>query len=158
MSRRSTGRRPRLPLGAAALALVALCATAALALAAHPVNGGRYKGQIENSPVNTKISFKVNRSGTKVHHLKTKLDPIFNNDVCGGVTPSVTQESNPARISRRGKFRGVIHYTYPESGDAHGKAIVKGKFHRHGKEDGKVIARFENPDCNGSAPYSTKAR
>jgi hypothetical protein len=34
--------------------------------------------------------------------LKIKLDRIFNNDVCGGVTPSVTQESDPAQISRRG--------------------------------------------------------
>jgi hypothetical protein len=149
--------RSRLRVGAAAIALGALCGTAALAFAAHPVEGGHYKGHIDNPPVKTKISFKVSNDGTKVRDLKTKLDPIFNANVCGGVTQSVTQESDAAHISRKGKFRGVIHYTYPDSGGTHGKAIVKGRFLRNGTEGGKVIATFNNPDCNGSGHYSTKA-
>jgi hypothetical protein len=156
MPTRFACHRTRLRIGAAAIALGALGATAALALAAHPVNGAHYKGHIENHPVNTKISFDVSNDGTKVRHLKTKLDPIFNDQVCGGVTPSVTQKSDPAHISHRGKFRGVIHYTYPESGGTHGKAIVKGRFHGDGSEGGRVIATFHNPDCNGSAHYSTQ--
>ena len=131
---------------------------AAVALAAHPVGGAKYKGHIENNPVNTKISFKVSGNGTEVRDLKTKLDPIFNAAECGGTTSSVTQESSPAHISGKGKFRGVIHYTYPDSGGTHGKAIVKGRFHSDGTEGGKVIATFNNPDCNGKGHYSTKAQ
>lgn len=158
MPRRFAGRRLRLPLGAAALGLVALCATAALALAAHPVEGGHYKGEIGNAPVNTKISFKVSQNGEKVHGLKTKADPIFVSDGCTDTTPDVEQESDPAHISRKGKFRGVIHYTYTDFG-THAKAVVKGKFHRHGNESGKVIATFPaNPTCDGTAHYSTEAQ
>ena len=51
----------------------------------------------------------------------------------------------------------MIHYTY--SNDARAKAIVKGRFHRHGNESGKVIATFPaNPTCNGTAHYSTEAQ
>jgi hypothetical protein len=156
MLRRRVRHRSRLSLVAAALALGALGVAAAFALAAHPVGGAKYKGHIKNEPVNTKIKFKVSNDGDTVKRLRTKLDPIFNDEVCGGVTPSVTQESDPAHISRKGKFRGVIHYTYPESGGTKGKAIVKGKFRRNGRERGKVIASFNNPDCDGTARYSTK--
>ncbi len=152
----SIRRRIRVPLTAAMLTAAALLGAAAVVLAAHPVEGAHYKGQIENDPVNTKISFHVSNDGTEVRGLKTQLDPIFNNDVCGGVTPSVTQESDTAHISRKGKFRGVIHYTYPESGNSKAKAVVKGRFHRHGHEGGKVTADFPNDDCDGTAHYSTE--
>jgi hypothetical protein len=140
----------------ATLALGALGVAAAFALAAHPVGGAKYKGQIENAPVNTKISFKVSNDGSTVKRLKTKADPVFFSDGCSEVTPDVEQDSNPAHISRKGKFKGVINYTY--SNDATAKAVVKGRFHRHGREGGKVKATFPaNPDCDGTAHYSTKA-
>lgn len=158
MLRRSVRHRSRLPVGAIALAIGALCATAALALAAQPVDGGHYKGQLDNPPVNTKISFKVSNNGNEVRRLKTKADPVFLSSGCDETTPDVTQESDPAHISHKGKFRGVIHYTYPGF-DTHAKAVVKGKFHRHGRESGKLIATFPaNPTCNGTAHYSTKAQ
>src|SRR5438477_13141694 len=133
-------------------------ALAALALAGQPVAGDHYKGHIQNPPVNTAISFKVSPNGTKVRHLKTRLDPVFGGQACGGTTASVTQTSKPARISGRGIFGGVIHYTYPASGGTHGKAIVHGKFRSHRRERGTVTATFHNSHCDGSAPYSTKAR
>jgi hypothetical protein len=145
-------------LGAATLGLGALCATAAIALAAHPVGGGHYKGHIQNSPVNTKIKFKVSQNGQEVRALKTKADPVFFGEGCDEVTPDVEQESDPAHISHKGKFRGVITYTYPGFPDDPAKAVVKGKFHRHGHESGKVIATFPNEACNGTAHYSTKAQ
>jgi hypothetical protein len=153
MLSRFVRHRSRLPLGAAAAGIGVLCVTAAVAFAGHPAPGAHYKGQIENSPVNTVIKFKVSNDGTEIKRLRTKLDPIFNDAVCGGVTPSVTQESDPAHISRKGKFRGKITYTYPESGNTHGKAIVKGKFRRHHRAAGKVKATFNNPDCNGTAHF-----
>jgi hypothetical protein len=139
----------------ATLALGALGVAAAFALAAHPVGGAKYKGQIENEPFNTKISFKVSNDGRTVKGLKTKFDPIFLSDGCTDESPDVEQDSDPAHISRKGKFKGVIHYTY--SNDATAKAVVKGRFHRHGREGGKVKATFPaNPDCDGTAHYSTK--
>ena len=65
----------------------------------------------------------------------------------------MTQKSKPAHISGKGKFRGEIRYTYPDSGGTHGKAIVKGQFHFDATEGGKVIATFHNPDCNGTGHY-----
>lgn len=156
MRNRSIRHRVHAPLMAGVLALAGLLATAAMVMAGQPVGGGHYKGNIDNGSVHTKISFRVSNDGNEVRRLKTKLDPIFHNNVCGGVTPSVTQESNPAHISNQGKFRGVIHYTYPESGGTKGKAVVTGKFRSHGREDGKVTATFANPDCNGSGGYSTE--
>jgi hypothetical protein len=157
MYRRSTRRRLRLPLGAAAVGLGVLCATAAVALAAHPVEGAKYKGQMQNNPLNTQISFRVSKDGSEVRHLKTKPDPIFPTAGCTDATPNVEQQSDPAHISRKGKFKGVIHYTY--SNDARAKAVVKGRFRPNGRESGKVTATFPtNTDCNGTAPYSTNAQ
>lgn len=156
MIRPSLGHLGRVPLKATLLALVALGALAAFALGAQPVAGGHYKGHIDNSPVNTAISFRVSGNGAKVRNLKTKLDPVFGGSECGGTTPSVTQTSKPADISRRNSFRGVIHYTYPGSGGTHGKAIVHGKFRRNGRERGTVKASFHNSACDGTATYSTK--
>jgi hypothetical protein len=155
MLSRSTGRRLRLPLGAALLALVALCATAALALAAHPVAGGHYTGhETGNSGINAKISFKVNHKGTKVRDLKTKPDGVFNFPSCTP-DPTATQTSKPAEISNKGKFKGVVHYTY--SGGGEGKAVITGKFKSHGREKGVLTGTFDNPDCNGAAAYTTNA-
>jgi hypothetical protein len=154
MLRRPVRHRSRLSLVATALALGALGVAAAFALAAHPVGGAKYKGHIENEPVNTKIKFKVSNDGDTVKRLRTKADPVFFSSGCTEVTPDVEQESDPAHISRKGKFRGVIHYTY--SNDATAKAVVKGKFRRHGRETGKVKATFPaNPSCDGKAPYET---
>jgi hypothetical protein len=151
----SIRRRILVPLAATALIAAGLLGAAAVVLAAHPVGGAKYKGQIANDPVNTKISFKVSDNGTKVRKLKTKADPVFFSDGCNEVTPEVEQESDPAHISRKGKFRGVIHYTY--SNDAHAKAVVKGRFHRNGKERGSVKATFPaNHTCDGKAHYSTE--
>jgi hypothetical protein len=134
----------------------ALLGAAAIVLAAHPIDGAKYKGKIKNDPVNTKISFRVSDNGNKVRELKTKDDPVFFSDGCTEVTPDVEQESDPADISRKGKFRGVINYTY--SNDATAKAVVKGKFRKHGRRArGKVTATFPaNPDCDGTAPFKTR--
>ena len=151
----SIRRRVRVPLAATTVVAAGLLGAAAVVFAAHPVEGAKYKGQIDNDPVNTKISFTVSGNGTEVRKLKTKADPVFFSDGCNEVTPEVEQESDPAHISSKGKFRGVIHYTY--SNDAHAKAVVKGRFHRNGTEGGKVTATFPaNHDCDGTAHHSTE--
>jgi hypothetical protein len=154
MLRRSVRRRSRLSLVAAALALGALGVAAALALAAHPVAGAKYKGQIDNDPFNTKISFKVSNDGDTVKGLKTKFDPAFPSGGCTEETPGVEQESDPAHISRKGKFKGVIHYSF---NGVTAKAVVKGKFRRHGRAAGSVTSTFEaNPSCDGTGHFETK--
>ena len=155
MLSRFARHRSRLPLGAAVVGIGILCATAAVALAGHPVPGAHYKGHMENDPVNTKLSFKVSNDGTQAKGLKTKADPVFFSGGCTEVTPDVEQDSNPVDISRKGKFRGVIGYLY--SNDATAKAVVKGRFRRHHKVSGTVKATFPaNPDCDGKAPFSAK--
>lgn len=152
------GRRLRVPLAAAVLTGAALLGATAVVLAANPIEGAKYKGKIRNDPVNTKISFRVSDNGNKVRELKTKADPVFFSDGCTEVTPEVEQESDAADISRRGKFKGVIDYSYPGSGGATAKAVVKGKFRNHGRRaKGKVTATFPaNPDCDGTARFKTK--
>lgn len=153
MPRRFAGRRLRL-LGAAALGLVALCATAALALAAHrhhhshAVKGAFYSGQIDNPPADTFINLQVSDNGHQVGYF-TEGEPVFH----GCTPPLVNSGSRAAHISRKGKFRGVIHY------DDESKAIVKGRFHRHRREGGKLIFKSPaNPECNGRGHYSTEAQ
>jgi hypothetical protein len=145
------------PVVAAVLTGAALLGAAAIVLAAQPIEGAKYKGKIRNDPVNTKISFRVSDNGNKVRRLKTRFDPVFFSDGCNEVTPSVEQESEPADISGRGKFRGVIRYTYTEDGGATAKAVVKGRFRRHGRRArGRVIATFPaNPNCDGTARFRT---
>jgi hypothetical protein len=151
----SIRRRIRVPLAGTMVVAAGPVGAAAIALAVHPVEGAKYKGAIKNHPVNTEISFKVSNDGGEVKNLKTKADPVFLSDGCNAVAPDVEQESDPAHISHRGEFRGVIHYTYTDFG-THARAVVKGKFRRHGKEKGRVKATFPaNHDCDGSARYST---
>jgi hypothetical protein len=153
MLSRFTGHRLRLPL-VIGLALVALCATAALALASHQVAGAHYKGHIDNYHYNTPISFKVNDKGTEVRLLATDGAPVQNYPDC--MQPTLAHGSEPAPISKKGKFKGVIEYSGGGT-DILATVVVTGKFHPGGRESGIVTGTFQDPDCNGSAHYSTKA-
>jgi hypothetical protein len=149
MPRRFARGRLRL-LGAIVLTVGALCAMAALAIArhhphSHAVKGASYSGQIDNPPNDTFIHLDVSENGHQVGYF-TEGEPGFD---CK--PPSVNAFSRAAHISRKGKFRGKIHY------DGGATAIVKGRFHRHRRESGKLILKGAG-DCNGRGHYSTKVQ
>ena len=64
-----TRRRPRFR-GTAFLVPVAALALAPLALAAAPVHGAKYKGQVKSAGVPIAVSFKVSGSGKRLRSFK----------------------------------------------------------------------------------------
>ena len=83
------------------LAFVVVLATAATALAADPVKGGKYSGTI-NADNGLAISFKVSSNGKDVVKMKVPQPPIF----CqGGGPPPPQKPAQPAPSRARGPSR-----------------------------------------------------
>jgi hypothetical protein len=133
------------------LALVAVLATATVALAANPVKGAKYSGTI-NANGGLAISFKVTSNGKDVVKMKVPQPPIF----CqGGGPPPAQNPAKPAPISSSGTFKEKLQYVSGTGSDV-ATLKVTGAFHRHHKESGKVTVSWSAASCNGSALYSTK--
>jgi hypothetical protein len=136
------------------LIALALTATATLdvAVAADPVKGAKYSGDVDVTATLT-VSFKVSRSGEKVKSLKVR--PSLPNS-CGYGGPLPTQTSKPAKIED-GKFAAKVTDKSAD-GTVIETAKVKGRFLADRKERGKIKATLPNAEsCNGKFPYSTKA-
>jgi hypothetical protein len=89
-----------------------------------------------------------------VRFMTTGEEPVFNYPAC---SPSPrTTGSDAVPISPKGRFTDEIRYAGGTT-TLLGKAVVTGKFHSNGTEDGVLTyTSFVNPDCNGAADYSTK--
>ena len=144
--------RPRF-FGTLACALAVSLAATAIVLAAGPVKGARYSGQVKTGATLT-VSFKVARSGKKVTGFKVRLS-LPNS--CGYGGPAPTQSFKPAQI-RHGRFSGTVTEKSATSGQVVDSAIVTGKFLAGGKEQGTVKTTVPAAKrCNGTFTYSTKA-
>jgi hypothetical protein len=140
-------------IGFAALAVVAILATAGIALGTGPVKGAKYSGRVKVTASLT-VSFKVSRSGKKVTALK--VSPSLPNR-CGYGGPPPTQASKSAKIED-GKFTAKITEK-ASNGTLISTAKVTGKFLAKGKEKGSIRASLPNAkSCNGSFSYSTKVK
>jgi hypothetical protein len=134
------------------LAIVAVLATATVAMAANPVKGAKYSGTI-NVNGGLAISFKVTSNGKDVVKMNVPQPPIF----CqGGGPPPPQKRAKPAPISSRGTFKEKLKYV-SSTGSVVATLQVTGKFQAHHKESGKVTVSWSAASCNGSALYSTKA-
>ena len=133
---------------ASVLALVAVLATATVALAANPVKGAKYVGTI-NANGGLAITFR----GKNVVKLKVPQPPIF---CSSGGPPPPQVPANPAPVSSAGTFKETLKYV-SSTGTVVAKLKVTGAFHAHRKESGKVTVSWSAASCNGSAGYSTKA-
>jgi hypothetical protein len=134
------------------LAIVAVLATATVAMASNQVKGAKYSGTI-NVNGGLAISFKVTSNGKDVVKMKVPQPPIF----CqGGGPPPAQKRAKPAPISSRGTFKEKLKYV-SSTGSVVATLKVTGKFRARHKESGKVTVSWSAAACNGSALYSTKA-
>jgi len=145
--------KPRLKLlGSIACVLAVSVGVTAMALAAGPVKGAKYTGQVKTGATLT-VSFKVNKTGKKVTAFKVRLT-LPNH--CGYGGPAPTQTFKAAKISH-GRFSGKVTEKSAISGKVVDSAKVTGKFLAGGKEQGTLKTTVPaSPSCNGTFTYSTK--
>jgi hypothetical protein len=152
--------RRRAVLGTIAALVITAGAGSAVALAAKPVKGATYSGDItrviraagQNHLITWAISFKVSANGKQVKSFTFANDyPIY----CQGGGFG-TPQSKTVKVSSRGTFRAKLTLYFAPEHQKQGFLIVTGKFGGHGKESGSVktdFTRFHN--CNGSTGYKT---
>ncbi len=146
---------------AASLFVIAALATAAAAAApaGSPVKGATYSGRVKVGlqPIANgfPISFKVNRTGTKVSRFAYDNSlPLF----CqGGGGP--TKVTFSAATVRSGRFTSRITERTVPAGVLIATATLTGTFKAKRKESGKLAVRYSKaPSCNGTTTYQTAAR
>jgi hypothetical protein len=149
------GKRLRLALGLAGLALIL---TAASALAGVK-KGATYTGTLARSK--EPIALKVSGNGKSVA-LSVEFAPLY----CEGGGPGERQISKPASISKNGSFKGAITYEFTTTHEKTDKLYVQGKF------SGKSVkgtarsefglqsdeARKNLAKCDGSTTFTAKAK
>lgn len=143
------------PLAACATIGGVALATAAVALAAHPVKGATYTG---SAPNGLPIQFKVSANGKQAKGFKIGYGPIG----CQGADPQVTSGGSTT-ISSTGKFKITRPMYFPPTQPSRhvGTLVVTGTFRKHGKEVGKLTSQFSgkngySSNCNTTVGYSTK--
>jgi hypothetical protein len=128
---------------------VALVMFATPALAAAPVRGATYKGQVRSGV----LMFAVSSDGRSVLNMRVGQFPP---DGCGGGGPPPIEAASPAPINN-GKF--TAHVTYRSStGKLIATAKVTGEFLTNRKEQGLVASTIpDDPKCGVHLPYTTTA-
>jgi len=146
-----TRRWPRFR-GIAFLVPAAALALVPLALAAGPVHGANYKGQVTSAGVPIAVSFKVSGSGKRLGSFKLDVPNLPNK--CGYGGPD---QVRPAKAKiKHGKFS--LKLTETTLGGAKvATAKVRGRFKSGGKEAGTIKTTANTAKCSGSFSYSTKA-
>jgi hypothetical protein len=157
-----TQLRRRAVLGTITAVAITAVAGSAVALAAKPVKGATYSGNItkvfisqgRRFPHTWGISFKVSRNGKKVTTFEFPNDyPIY----CQGGGFGTAQKGS-GKVSKKGTFKVKVPLYFAPEHQHQGFLIVTGKFRKHGKESGKVKTDFTTGTvCNGTSKYSTKA-
>ena len=139
-----------------ALVLTTLVAASggAAALAAAPIKGATYKGNVSRAGnVTYPISFKVSRNGKRVSSFTlSKGYPVY----CQGGGFGALQRAS-GTIARNGTFKVKLPIYFAPAHSHQGFVIVSGSFAKHGKESGKVTTAFTHAGgCNGTSRYATK--
>ncbi len=133
-----------------------LATTAAAALAGNPLKGATYTGSWGTSPAGGTVAFKVSASGKRVSAIKLGTVPLH----CQGAIPSTSAGS--AAVSKTGKFTATLALYFPptQPGRHVGIVTVSGTFLGHGKETGKLAAKYTgngfSKSCGETVSYSTK--
>jgi hypothetical protein len=139
-------------LAVAAISAAMLFALAALAVAATPVKGGKYKGTLTGQS-GERVTFNVSSNGTKVTNMRVGPYPP---NKCGAGGQPPKQSSDTASI-KSGKFTAHISYR-STTGKLIAETTVTGEFLTNRKEKGTVKGTISGASqCTGSFPYTTKA-
>jgi hypothetical protein len=144
----------RVPTAIAVMALFAATGGAAVALAATPIKGATYKGQISRaSNVTLAIGFKVSANDKRVSDFTLSNGyPVY----CQGGGFGTVQPAS-GTITKRGTFTVKLPIYFTPEHEHQGFVIITGNFANHGKESGKVKTDFTRSTiCNGTSRYTTK--
>jgi hypothetical protein len=142
--------------GAAAVTAGLMLGTAAAGPTATPRAGATYKGEVTTHTGSEQeiVVFDVSKSGKVVKHMRVADWPL---NMCGQGGPLPRQSSEPARITKAGRF--TAHVLYHGGGTVIAKAKVTGEFLRHGNEKGTIIGNLVGePQCEGTYSYTTHAK
>ena len=153
----SQARGPRVHRTLLVAVAVGVLACASAAVAASPIEGGSYSGQLAAPRSAYLVSFKVSASGKQVTGLKISNTPFY----CqGGGRPIPVHFANAA-ISKAGTFTSTGKYVIvegPLKGQVGTKLEITGKFAAGGAEQGTVTSTFvKTPACSGKSSYTTKS-
>ncbi len=139
------------------LACVVGLSVAGLALASNPTKGATYKGSWGPKSDNATVQFKVSGNGKRVSGFSIPVGPLG----CQGAGPKI--KSGGSAAVKKGRFKVSLAMYFPptEPGRHVGSLVVTGSFAKHGKESGKLSAKFSGQNgyrtsCDKSVSYSTK--
>jgi hypothetical protein len=140
----------------APLAIVAMLLGAAVALAASPVKGAKYRGTFRAGFDLPTVTFKVSSNGKKVTNLRATDAGLY----CTGGGQVTPIKFKDASISPAGKFSstGTFRLTFgPFKGQIGTRVSITGTFKAGGKESGKMKSTLVKAParCSGTSGYST---
>ncbi len=135
----------------AAVSVLALAASAAPAAAAGPVKGAKYAGLTARG--SDTVTLKVARTGRSVS-VSIPAAPVF----CERPAVVQIQKSTPARITKKGAFKGSITYEGLFTTGATAKVYFQGRF--NGKRaTGTVRSEFlQVTGCDGSTGFAANKK
>ena len=149
--------RARMPAAIVLVALLVVSAGTAVALAAAPIKGATYQGELKLPHATNQtfpISFKVSASGKGVSNFTLSHGyPVY----CQGGGFG-QQQPGSGTITKKGKFTVKLPLVFEFGPPPHrhqGFVIVTGTFAKHGKVSGTVVTDFTpGHTCNGTSTYT----
>jgi hypothetical protein len=129
-------------------------ASAAIAFAAHPVNGEGYSGHVTGQPTET-VSFKVSKDGKRVTKLLIPL-VVHCPKRFGGFGGVASPSAGKATITKKGTFTKTLT-VLAVTGAKAGTETVTGTFLADGKERGKIASNLTGKPkaCDTTVKYTT---
>ena len=137
----------------ATIAAAAASALAAVAVAAHPLDGATYRGSFTGS-ASTTLSFKVSANGKRVSGFTMDVPPV---GCQGGAFGNPKPGS--AAVTKQGTFTATLTLYFAPRNSVNGKVVVTGTFASKGREHGTVSSIFTNKlfpkSCDKRVTYTT---
>lgn len=148
-----TGKWKVLP----AISAMSAALLANAALAAPPLKGGSYKGNLTPARDGVSVSFKVSASGKQVTALTVSNTPLY----CSGGGRPTPVRFKAAAVAPAGTFTSTGEYTIaegPKKGQVGARLKITGSFLAGGRERGTLTTTYPGfANCSGKSSYSTKA-
>jgi hypothetical protein len=134
-------------------ALATMIPIATVALAAGPLKGARYSGQVKNAGVPISVTFKVSRSGKRITAFALNVPNLPNR--CGyGGPDQVHHASAPIK---QGRFTAKLTEK-TAGGVVVATATASGRFRSGHRETGTIKTTARTSSCSGSFNYTTRAK
>jgi hypothetical protein len=135
---------------------LAFASLASVALAADPIDGGVYEGNLSAPKSDVTITLKVSDNGRRVSMIRLSHRPVF----CATNRRKRPVRFKPARITRMGTFRTTTRSMAtngPRANQMKGKLSISGRFTSDGNVTGTVRSKWnaapEPGLCDGKVGF-----